>query len=378
VNGKNAFVYYISPDQVNILTPPDPLTGTVMVQLTRNALMSNAFPVTAEPLSPSFFVFNGGPYVIATHVDGSLIGPAALYPGASTPAQPGETVVLYANGFGPTSVPLVNGSVTQSGVLSPLPVITIGGLPATVQFAGLVAPGEFQFNVVVPANAPSGDNPLIATYNGAEASPAAAITVQGSAPAPTSVTFYVSPAGNDLWSGRLAAPNSSNTDGPFATFERARAVVQSINQLGFAKISVQFRAGTYFLPATEMLSAADSGSPTTSIVYQNYPGESPVISGGVRVQNWTNLSGNMWKTTLPATTQYFESLFYNGVRRIRPRLGGYLGTYYRVASTIWARVRAEKAQAARKKTARKTTAKATKKATKKSAPAATSATAQTA
>src|SRR5580698_11401474 len=29
VNGKNAFVYYISPTQVNILTPPDAMQGTV-------------------------------------------------------------------------------------------------------------------------------------------------------------------------------------------------------------------------------------------------------------------------------------------------------------------------------------------------------------
>ena len=42
--------------------------------------------------------------------------------------------------------------VNQSGMLSPLPVVKIGGVTATVQFAGLVAPGEFQFNVVVPAS----------------------------------------------------------------------------------------------------------------------------------------------------------------------------------------------------------------------------------
>ena len=103
-----------------------------------------------------------------------------------------------------------------------------------------------------------------------------------------------------------------------------------IIKTGLTQVTVQFRAGTYFLPATEMFTAADSGSATTQIVYQNYPGESPVISGGMRVQNWTNASGNTWKTTLPASTQYFENLFYNGVRRLRPRLGGYLGAYYRM------------------------------------------------
>ena len=54
------------------------------------------------------------------------------------------------------------------------------------------------------------------------------------------------------------------------------------------------------------------------------------------MQNWTNPSGNTWKTTLPASTQYFENLFYNGVRRLRPRLGAAsLGTYYRIASTVY-------------------------------------------
>lgn len=57
-------------------------------------------------------------------------------------------------------------------------------------------------------------------------------------------------------------------------------------------MTVQFRGGTYFLPATEMFTAADSGSTATQIVYQNYPGESPVFSGGMRIQNWTNVSGN--------------------------------------------------------------------------------------
>ena len=142
-----------------------------------NGATSAAFTVPTQSLSPSFFVFNGGPYVIATHVDGSLIGPATLYPGASTPAKPGETVVIYANGFGPTNVPLQSGSSTQSGTLSPLPVIKIGGILATVQFAGLVAPGEFQFNVVIPASLTNGDQNITATYGGLSTQAGTLITI---------------------------------------------------------------------------------------------------------------------------------------------------------------------------------------------------------
>jgi uncharacterized protein (TIGR03437 family) len=179
VNGKAAYIYYISPTQVNILTPPGAISGSVNVQLTNKGGTSNPFPVEAETDSPSFFIFGGGPYVAATHANGSLIGPTTLYPGASTPAKPGETVLIYANGFGATSTPAVSGATTQSGTLSPLPVVTIGGSPATVAFAGLNgAPGEFQFNVVIPASLASGDQQIVATYNGLTTQPGVLITVQ--------------------------------------------------------------------------------------------------------------------------------------------------------------------------------------------------------
>jgi uncharacterized protein (TIGR03437 family) len=177
VNGKSAYVYYISSSQINILTPPDALPGTAQVTVTNNAVTSAAFTAQAQALSPSFFVFGGGPYIAAVHANGSLIGPPALYPGATTPAKPGETVLIYANGFGPTSVPVVAGSIMQSGTLSPLPTIQIGGVPAPVQFAGLVAPGEFQFNVVIPTGLGNGDQPITATYAGASTQVGALITL---------------------------------------------------------------------------------------------------------------------------------------------------------------------------------------------------------
>lgn len=180
VNGKSAYVYYISSTQINILTPPDTPSGTVQVQVTNNGVQSAAFNVQAQSLSPSFFVFNGGPYVAAEHADYSLLGPASLsVPGYTfTPAKPGEIVLLYANGFGPTSTPVVSGSTTQTGSLSTLPVIKIGGIAATVQFAGLVAAGQYQFNVVVPSGLAHGDQSIAATYNGQATQTGTLITIQ--------------------------------------------------------------------------------------------------------------------------------------------------------------------------------------------------------
>ena len=178
VNGKSAYVYYASPTQVNVLTPADAMLGRVPVKLTNAGISSASATVQAQALSPSFFVFGGGPYVAAEHLSGAFLGPATLYPGLTTPAKPGETVMLYANGFGPTDVAVTSGSTTQQGVLSPLPAITIGGMPATVLFAGLVGPGEFQFNVVVPGSLPDGDQPIAARYGGASTQSGTLITIQ--------------------------------------------------------------------------------------------------------------------------------------------------------------------------------------------------------
>jgi uncharacterized protein (TIGR03437 family) len=178
VNGKSAYVYYISPGQLNILTPPDAMSGAVQVVVAVNGVVSTQFTAQAQAESPSFFVFNGGPYVAATHVNGTLLGPASLYPGSTTAAKPGETVVLYANGFGLTSASIVSGSETQSGTLPTLPAIAIGGVTAMVSYAGLVAPGEFQFNVVVPGSLANGDQPITATYSGLTTQAGTLITVR--------------------------------------------------------------------------------------------------------------------------------------------------------------------------------------------------------
>jgi uncharacterized protein (TIGR03437 family) len=171
-------VYYISPTQVNVLTPPNALpAGPVRVVVTNNGAATASFMVQAQTISPSFFVFNGEPYVAAVHSGGGLIGATTLYPGSSTPAKPDETIMIYANGFGATTAPVVNGSTMQGGTLATLPAVQIGGVNAKVQFAGLVSPGEFQFNVVVPASLANGDQLISASYGGFSTQAGTLITV---------------------------------------------------------------------------------------------------------------------------------------------------------------------------------------------------------
>jgi uncharacterized protein (TIGR03437 family) len=188
VNGKPAFVYFISPTQINALTPLDSTTGSVQVVVNNNSVSSTPFATTEIAVAPSFLLFNAQGYIAATHLNNTgcaasglvycYVGPTTLYPGASTPAAPGETIVAYAVGFGLPTTTLTSGSATQSGLLPTSPSCKIGGNPATVGFAGLISPGLYQFNMTIPSTAANGDNTITCTYGGSSTPSSDLITVQ--------------------------------------------------------------------------------------------------------------------------------------------------------------------------------------------------------
>jgi len=167
-NGEPAFVTYVSPTQINALLPADLQPGPVKIQTFNNGLESQTTTVTLQAAGPAFFVLTGGKYV-ATHANGTLVAPAGLTAGVtSSPATAGETIVLYANGFGATAQPIPNGSlITTPLILVANPTVTIGGMSAMVAFAGLTEAGVYQLNVVVPSGLPSGDNAIVAQLAGA-------------------------------------------------------------------------------------------------------------------------------------------------------------------------------------------------------------------
>jgi len=172
VNNKPAAIYFISPTQVNALAPVDNAAGPVQVQLSTQFGSTTPMAINEQTYSLAFLLIDQPQtHVAAVHnsssnLNGTVIAPPGEFPGLTTvPAQPGENVSIFATGFGQPATPITN-QLTGAGALSTNPTITIGGTPATVTFAGLVAPGEYQFNVVIPPNAPNGDLPLIATYQG--------------------------------------------------------------------------------------------------------------------------------------------------------------------------------------------------------------------
>jgi uncharacterized protein (TIGR03437 family) len=179
VNGKPAFVYYVSPSQINVLTPLDSTTGSVAVVVTTSETSTAPFLVNLQSVAPTFALSGATRYIAARHADGSLVGPAQLStPGfVFSPAKPGETIMLYGFGFGLPTAALENGSSSQSGNLPVLPVIQVSGVQAMVGFAGVVMPGLYQFNVTVPSTVEDGDDLVTCSFSGSATLAGALIAV---------------------------------------------------------------------------------------------------------------------------------------------------------------------------------------------------------
>ena len=147
-------------------------------------------------------------------------------------------------------------------------------------------------------------------------------------------TLYIATNGNDGWSGSLAAPNAKRTDGPFASITRAQAAVRSRIATGRA-VMVRIRGGFYSLPQTLAFTERDSGSSGAPVVYEAFPGEKPVLSGGVRLSGWKAGSNGIWRLNLPEVKSgswRFSQLWVNGERRYRPRLPR--NGYYAIAEGL--------------------------------------------
>ena len=165
--------------------------------------------------------------------------------------------------------------------------------------------------------------------------------------------FYVSPKGNDSWTGILAEPNAACTDGPFATIKRAQQGVRDLKaQVYQAKeisnisryigsnhpfgkgkdIVVFIREGLYTLTAPLEFKPKDGGErvetslPTGAfefnhlrdhyVTYAAYPGEKPIISGGIEVTNWEKV-GIAW--VAPFTQGNASALLANGYKQTPAR-----------------------------------------------------------
>lgn len=159
IGGQHAFVFFISPGQVDALVPGTVGTGQQPVIVTTANGASVPFPESVNPaepglLAPASFIVNGNQYLAALFTDGTFVLPPGAIPGVpSRQAQPGETIIAYGIGFGTVNPNIPAGQIVQelNSLTSPFQLL-FGSTPATLSYDGL-APnyvGLYQFNVVVP------------------------------------------------------------------------------------------------------------------------------------------------------------------------------------------------------------------------------------
>lgn len=170
-NGKPGYLTYISPTQINLIVP-DISAGTTPVVLTNNGISpTGLFTTPASLYGPAFFTWPGT-QVVATRQDYSYAVKDGTFAGLPTvAAKPGDVLILWGTGFGPTTPPAPPGVPVPSDKIystAAAPTVTINNVPATVYGAAL-APGYaglYQVAIQVPASLADGDWPIVATIGG--------------------------------------------------------------------------------------------------------------------------------------------------------------------------------------------------------------------
>ena len=181
VDGKKAYINFISPLQINFIVPGDSTVGGVPVQVVNANGSSNVYTSRLQTVAPAFFTYGGAAskYAIGSLPNGTLVGTPGLL-GSNTltqPAKPGDVVALWMTGLGPTTPPYPEGHlVSSSARLANTATVTVGGVQAAVDWAGISGPGLYQINFHVPSVA-VGDQPIQVSVSGASAQSGVFMTI---------------------------------------------------------------------------------------------------------------------------------------------------------------------------------------------------------
>lgn len=190
INGKPAYVWYLSPGQLNVQAPEDSATGNVSITVNNCTTASAPFMFKRQALAPgllapSNYAANGTQYLVAFFAsDGAYVLNTAI--GASfgvnsRPAKPGDQVYTYGIGFGDVTPTILPGVIAgQTNALVNPVTIKFGSTPATVGYQGLTpgSVGLYQFNFTVPSLLANGDYQINVTQNGAAVPQTMYLTVQ--------------------------------------------------------------------------------------------------------------------------------------------------------------------------------------------------------
>ena len=173
IGGESAYVAYVSATQINVLLPNVGF-GPLQVTVTAKGGTSAPYTIASQQDAPALFVWPSD-QPVATHLDYTYAVANGTFAGVTTvPASPGETIVLWGAGFGPTSSPAPLSIAIPNNVTyatSSNVTVTLGGAPIAVyNGVATLTPGNaglYQIGVTIPASLPNGTYPLITNVNGA-------------------------------------------------------------------------------------------------------------------------------------------------------------------------------------------------------------------
>jgi len=187
IDNRPAYLWVVSPTQINLQVPDDPNTGVVSVAVTTGSGTATS-TVTLAQYGPSFSLLGDGKHVAGeiytpsgngAYGNYDLVGPANTFSYITRPVKAGETLTLYGVGFGPTTPAIPSGQVVANPASTSTPVtVTVGGVNATVIYAGIIEAGLYQINLTVPQNAGTGDQPIQASVNGIKTPAGPVVTLQ--------------------------------------------------------------------------------------------------------------------------------------------------------------------------------------------------------
>jgi uncharacterized protein (TIGR03437 family) len=169
VNGKPAYVWYLSTGQLNVQAPEDTATGNVAITVTNCNATSSPIMFARRALAPGFlapanYTANGTQYMVATFQTGGAYvlntATGAAFGLTSRPAKPGDGIILYGIGFGDVTPSILPGVIAGASNTLVNPVtISFGSTKASIVYQGLAGGfvGLYEFYVTVPTGLANGD-----------------------------------------------------------------------------------------------------------------------------------------------------------------------------------------------------------------------------
>ncbi|MEP7351785.1 MAG: hypothetical protein ABI824_00995 [Acidobacteriota bacterium] len=177
IDGRSAPAICVSRDQITVQVPYATSIGTARAVAVNNGGVVATGSVDVAATSPGMFALDGSGQGQAAALVFSMSTSSYAVNGPTAVAHAGDIMLLYITGEGDfaTAITPRTGYVIPSTLnplpqVNPLPTVTIGGLAATVQYAGPVVGGVLgllQINAVVPTGVPTGLTvPVVVTIGG--------------------------------------------------------------------------------------------------------------------------------------------------------------------------------------------------------------------